>query len=99
MDYYITYDISIISLIFVALFLPKTIIAIIFIDIHYCTDHFIHLLLQLLLLSHYYLHYFLPRLLLLLSLSISIILIICFPKYHIHYGSYDNNKKRNNGYN
>ena len=34
-------------------------------------------------------HYFISRLLLLLSLSSSIILIICFPKYYIHYCSYD----------
>ncbi len=80
---YIMATTAIITLYF-ALFLLQTIIAMIYIGNHYITYNFIQLLYQLSLLSHYYLHIFF-RLLLLSYLSSSIILIICFPKYYIHY--------------
>jgi hypothetical protein len=71
-DYYITYDTSIISLIFICIYycyycyyhtiiciiFSQTIIAIIYFEDYYVTYCFRQLLLLLWLLSHYYLHYF-----------------------------------------
>ena len=88
-DYYITYDTSIISLIFICIYyccycyyhtiiciiFSQTIIAIISFEYYYVTYFVWQLLWLLWLLSHYYLHYFFS----------SIIAIISFEDYYVTY--------------
>ena len=55
---------------------------------YYFTYFYPHRLWQLLLLSHYYLHYLCLKLLFLLSFSMTIILLICFLIHYIYYCYY-----------
>jgi hypothetical protein len=79
--------IAIIMLLF-ALFGSRTIISIIFFYDYYSNYLFPHTLYLLLLLSHYYVHYFCLKLSLLLSFTKRIISIICFSVYYFNYDHY-----------
>ena len=77
---------------FFALFLPQTIITIIFFEDFYHTYFFYVYLLLLFLLRHYYWHCLYSKLLLLLSFLKPIILIILFSHHYLHYCNYGDRK-------
>ena len=112
-DYYITYDTSIISLIFICIYycyycyyhtiiciiFSQTIIAIISFEDYYVTYCFPQLLLLLWLLSHYYLHYFIWDYYYYYRFQELLFFIICFPKHYIHYCNCVHKNNCNNSHN
>ena len=112
-DYYITYDTSIISLIFICIYycyycyyhtiiciiFSQTIIAIISFEDYYVTYCFPQLLLLLWLLSHYYLHYFIRDYYYYYFFHELLFFIICFPKHYLHYCNCVHKNNCNNSHN